>query len=288
MVCPNCGTQLDPEAVFCSICGTRVAEPDAAAPQPPMPPFAPMPPGPQMPPGMAAPPFSRPTTIPGPVYPPQFGGPQYPPQPYGGPGPGMPGHGSPGYGGPGYGGPGFVGPGFRAPGFGGPGFNAPGFGAPYSTLGQTRQSSPIGGVLCLIGGIVTLVSAWLPWATAKGGLSSASAAAIDQTDMSVLASGGYLLIGSGILGLAGLMLLLAHSSPGMKSIAPLFGLAAMAGALLVVGVEVDAFNTINSAFGVANSIGVDLGISFGVGLFVGLVGGVLGGLGGLMGLLTRS
>jgi hypothetical protein len=130
------------------------------------------------------------------------------------------------------------------------------------------------GLRALLGGLVAIASAWLPWIHDSSGLFSPRA--IDATNMADLACGYYLLIGGGIAAACGLLLLLRV---GRSTILPmLLGLGAIAGGVLVVAVEVAAWGKTNGA--------VNLSISYG--LYVGIGAGVVGALGGLIGLGNRA
>jgi hypothetical protein len=131
--------------------------------------------------------------------------------------------------------------------------------------------------------LVAIGSAWLPWIIDSSGRFSLKP--IDATDMSDLACGYYLLIGGGIAAACGLLLLLRIGRA--TSLPLLLGIAAIAGSVLVVAVEVVAFGMINDTINRASGLGADTGTSIGYGLWVGLGAGVLGALGGVLGLFNR-
>jgi hypothetical protein len=146
------------------------------------------------------------------------------------------------------------------------------YGAPRPSAPQ-YGASPMAGGRAIVGGLVAIGSAWLPWIEGSPGPSSLRA--IDATDMSDLACGYYLFVGGGMAVACGLLLLLrvGKSTP----LPLLLAIGAFAGSALVLAVEAAAFERINGV----------MDLSIGYGLYVGVGAGVLGVLGGLLGLLNR-
>jgi hypothetical protein len=260
MVCPSCGARIDGQGKFCANCGAHL--PEGAVPAPP-PDYgaqfgAPPPPPP---PPYGAPQYGGP---PPPQYgAPQFGAPQqpYPPQPY------PPQQ----FGGPQYGAP-------PQP-YGAPPYGGAQWGVPTAATGA--GGAPIAGLLAALGGVVAVASAWLPFANGLG----ASSALIDATDTKSLACGYYLIIGGVVAAFCGLLLL--RRSVGPSSSHLLFGLGAIAGGILVVGVEVAAWRQVQDLLDTMNSFGGADSISFGIGLYLGAAAGALSAVGGLIGLAGR-
>jgi hypothetical protein len=105
---------------------------------------------------------------------------------------------------------------------------------------------------------------------------------MDQTDMSDLASGYYLVIGGAIAAACGLLLLLRIAkNPGLPM---LLALGALAGGILLVAAEVTAYSRLNDTI---NLYGSYASITIGYGLYIGIAAGVVAGLGGLMALAGR-
>jgi hypothetical protein len=135
----------------------------------------------------------------------------------------------------------------------------------------------------LVGGLVAIASAWLPWINDSSGRFDLKP--IDATHMSDLACGYYLLIGGGVAAACGLLLLLRVGRS--TSLPLLFGIGAIAGGVLVVAVEVAAYGMINDTISLVSGLGVKTEIGIGYGLWVGAGAGALGASGGLIGLFNR-
>jgi hypothetical protein len=265
MVCPSCGAQIDGQGKFCAVCGAHL--PEAAAPEPNV--VAPPPPAPWAPaPAPAAPAPAAPawSAAPPPPPPPPYGAPQQygappqygAPQQYGAP---------PQYGAPQqYGAP----PQYGAPQYGVPGYAAPRTGA---------AGAPIAGLVALVGGAVAVAAAWLPWATSSG---TSLMTPMDQTDLSDLACGYYIVAGGAIAAVCGLLLLMRMA--GNPNLPRLLALGAIAGGILVVAAEVTAYGRLNDSFG---AFGSAYGFAIGYGVYVGIAAGVVAALGGLLSLAGR-
>jgi hypothetical protein len=107
--------------------------------------------------------------------------------------------------------------------------------------------------------------------------------AMDATkDFGDIANGYYLLGGGIVAAVAGLALLL-KLAPKMG---PLLAILAIAGGALAIGVEIAAYNHVNTMLG-TYGYGFSGGLAIGYGLYVGIGGGAAAILGGLAALLRK-
>ena len=160
-------------------------------------------------------------------------------------------------------------------------FGAAPYGAPVAvSTGSTVN--PLGGLMALLGGVVAIGSAWLPWSMASADPMQTAAWGKPIEISNGLANGNYL-IGAGALAAAcGLLLLLGVArTPGARTV---LGLGAIAGAIAVGVVEFSAYGQVSDAL---KSFGPYTGLAYGFGLFVGAGGAGVAGLGGLVALVSK-
>ena len=136
--------------------------------------------------------------------------------------------------------------------------------------------------MALLGGVVAIGSAWLPWSMASADPMQTAAWGKPIEISNGLANGNYL-IGAGALAAAcGLLLLLGVArTPGARTV---LGLGAIAGAIAVGVVEFSAYGQVSDAL---KSFGPYTGLAYGFGLFVGAGGAGVAGLGGLVALVSK-
>jgi hypothetical protein len=105
---------------------------------------------------------------------------------------------------------------------------------------------------------------------------------MDQTDMSDLACGYYLVIGGAIAAACGLLLLMRIATN--PSLPMLLSLGAIVGGGVAVAVEFVAYGRLNDSISLYGS---NSGVSLGYGLYIGAAAGVAAAVGGLMALAGR-
>lgn len=272
--CPNCSTALPAGATFCTSCGTRLEAttppPDATrvdtpglhdATQQYTPPAAPWqpaesaPPPPPAWPSPSAPPapptWGAPGAAPAPPAPPSGAPWQTPPDPappWGG-NPGQPAWGAPGQ-------------------------------APNTASTPTTGRSALGGIVALLGGVLTLVglfSAWLSRSDSGGEISGwdlTSEVLLRETPRLTMSSKDpYVLLGLGLVALLlGVVLFLGKARGLMR-------LAALAAGIAIVGIHARDWMSIADVVKVLPS-SVKFDAAFGY--YLGIAGGVLTALAALM------
>ncbi len=278
--CPNCSATLPAGATFCTSCGTRLeiaaAAPDAtrvdtpglhdatqqytppAAPWQPAESAAPPPPVPATPswqtpppPAPAAPPTWGAAAAPAPPSPPAgapWQAPAEPATPWGG-APGQPAWGAPAA-------------------------------APVHAAAPSSKRSPFGGIVALIGGVLTLVgllSAWLTRSDTSGQISgwdlTGEVLLADNPRLTMTSKDPYLLLGLGLVALLIGVLLFLGKARGLIRI------AALAVGIAIVGIHARDWMSITDVVKpLPSSIEFDAGFGF----YLGIAGGVLTALSGLI------
>lgn len=264
MICPNCGSHIENQGKFCAVCGVQL--PTAAPPSPAFPPAAAdIPPAaPTIPLAPAAPPAWAQTPPPPPPATPAA-----PPAWTQTPPPAVAPVGAPW------------------------GQTPPPPGAYYAAPPAAYYAAPpaaaaggsafrVGGLLALVGGIVAVASAWLPWFALGNDPMNTSwwGKPIDLTSGSTdLANGNYLIAAGAVAAICGLLLVLGIAkTPGLRLV---LAVGAIAGAVGIGAVELAAYNKVNEGLSLSDSYAI------GWGLYVGAGGAVLAGLGGLAALISK-